>query len=353
MARVRVAGRWLHSFTVVDGLKWRHAADGGCVEASWGISQRPSALAHPVLTRGALVEVFDGLVRVWVGQLSESGEASSECHAVGLLNSTRRLLSPTSDLNASINAAITNGAKFTYVNNSAPPAIPTETPEYLYDAITAAATGAGKRATVRADGVLRFETDPTTPDYYVVPGVGILGRADEDYVTHVSVLYISSVSGTPPVADGTAVATAADTDAAAVYGRSDHFIDIRDRGLLTATEAGWIASGFLAKAGARLSFANSITVTADQFRSIGGQRTSLAQVRAGQMVRFMGVRTPERVARASFDVVIGATDYEDGSGQITLSPLGLAARNLSDIIATIPTIWTRLNPNPGAGATAA
>jgi len=354
MLRIRVNGRWLHAFTHVSGVKYRHGADGGCLEASWSISQRPSALANPTLLRGARVEVFNGVNRVWVGRLTEGGEASSECYATGFINDTHRLLALSGDLNADLNTAVANGAGFTYANGTAPPAQPTDTPGgYLHDAVTLAATAASKRATVRADGVLRFESDSTAPAYYVVPGVGVIGRADEDYITHVTVLYVSAVAGTPPTPSATATVTASSASAAALYGRSDYFVDLRDRGLHTSTEAMNVAQGVLAKGGARLSFANSITLTGDQLRTAGGQRVSLAEMRAGHMVRFMGVQTPERVARASFDVIVGATDYEAGSGQITLSPLGLAPRNLADIIATVPSRFSKLNPNPGAGATAA
>lgn len=354
MARVRVGGVWLHSFTRVGGLRWRHGADGGCLEASWTTSRRASALGSPVLVRGALVEIFDGQVCVWSGLLSEPGEDAGECYATGLLSAASRFMSEdsgglTDDVDSALTWLSTNGLPFTYLGDAPANLVPSEQPQKLSAAIGIHATANSVRATVRPDRLLRWETDPTVQSLTVLPGVGVLGRADEDFATQVRVRYISSVSGTPPVADGYSVETVTDTAAENLYGRSTLYIDITDRGLLTATEAGWIAQGILDKYGARLAFNGSITLTGQQLRGAGNQRLSLASVQAGRMVRFLGVRTPSALTLSAFDVVIGTTDYTDGSGQITLSPLGLAPRTLADVIASVPTVHTALNPAPGAG----
>lgn len=358
MAHVRVGGRLLHSFTRVGGLRWRHGIDGGCLEASWSTSRLPSAFGSPILVRGALVEIFEGVQRVWVGTLSEPGEDTSECHAKGLLSETRGYMCEdgsglTDDVGAALTWATANGLRFAYLNDAPANLVPSEEPQRLDAAINLHATANSVRATVRPDGILRWEAEPTVPSLTVLPGVGSVGHADEDFATRVNVRYVSSVSGTPPVADGFDVAPAVDADAEAIHGRSTIYVDVTDRGLLTATEAGWIAQGILDKFGARLSFASSITLSGDQLRSAGHQRVSLATIEAGQMVRFLGVRTPSQFSLSSFDVTIAATDYTAGSGQITLSPLGLVPRTLADIIASVPTIYTALNPAPGVGAVSA
>jgi hypothetical protein len=60
----------------------------------------------------------------------------------------------------------------------------------------------------------------------------------------------------------------------------------------------------------------------------------LAQVQAGQMVRLAGTVDTSRanLMTAYTDVVIGTSRYTDGSGQIALTPIGYAARNLEDIL---------------------
>lgn len=357
MARVRIDGTtWLHALCRVGDLRWKHGADGGCLEASWNISLRSGKLPTPVLRRGALVEIFDGVVRVWVGILSEPGDDLSASQAAGPMSDAEKYLclsgtAATANVDTGITQAIADGWRVTY-RADAPTGIPKREPQYLHDAIAAAATGAGKRATVRADGILRFESDPTTPSYLLAPGLATLGRADEDWATHVYCYYVSQKSGTPssPSAWATAVATAADTT---TYGRSVEYVDLQDRDLLTPTQASQIAAGILAKTGARLTPTGGLTVSSLQLRDIGGQRAPLAHVEAGRMVRLLGVRTPEGSGMTAFDMVIGSVDYVDGSGQITLNPLGLAARNLADVIASIPTPGDRLPRTPGAGATAA
>lgn len=365
MARVRVGGVWLHSFTRVGGLRWKHGADAGCLEASWSTSRLPASLAEPVLKRGALVEIYEGARRVWLGRLSESGDDARSCQAKGLLADASRYmalapstLAPTDDVHDAITQANLDGWGVTYrgdtptkdVGGTPKRGLPSEQPQRLDQAISAWATANGVRATVRADGVLRWETDPTTHTLVVTPGVGMLGRADDDYITHVVCRYISSVSGTPPVADGWSTVSAGDDLAASIYGRSTHYENLDSRGLLVASEAQSVADGILARAGVRLAFTGGATLTGLQLRDVGMQRLSLATLEAGRMVRFLGVRTPSKIGLQAFDVVIGSTDYADGSGQITVSPVGLAARNLADIISTVPVNRSRLNTNYGAGA---
>lgn len=344
MARVRVDGRWLHSLSVVGGLKWSHRIDGGCAEASWTMLGLAPGFAATMLRRGSLVEVFDGLVCCWRGVLAESGEGSErECVATGLFGEAARFMcfaadgvTPTSNVDIGISRAITDGWGVEYATGSAPTGVASTDPQKLDEAVLAAALASSQRASVRADGVLRFEADPTTPQLMVSPGIGTLARADEEYVTHVVVYYVKSVSGTPPVADDWGTVTASDDAAATIHGRSTHFVDITERGVIADEEAARVANGVLARTGARLSFANNLTVSADDLRHVGGARVSLAHVRAGQMVRVMGARSVDGSSSA-LDIVVGGTDYVDGAGEITLSPVGLAPRNLADIIASIPT----------------
>lgn len=346
MAMVRVAGKLLHEFSIVGDLDWSHDVDGGCRDASWSMSGFAANVPAPFLRRGATVEVFEGLRRVWLGVLTEPGQgAVRECFAHGMMSEAARFMAftdvagvptPTTNVDAAITQAIADGWNVTYTGD-APAGVASEEPQRLDAAIFAASTAASKRATVRADGVLRFETDATTPSLVLMPGVGELGRADEDYVTHVVVYYVKSVSGTPPVADDWGTVTVANEDAATLHGRSTSYVDLTERGVLAEEEVTRFAAGLLARGGARLSFTSGLTVTAHQLRTLGLQALSLAAVDAGVMVRLMGVRTPELGKSSVLDVVVGSTSYRDGSGEITLNPVGLAARNLADVIASIPT----------------
>lgn len=357
--RVRVAGRWLHTFCRVSELRVRHGADGGNLEASATVTGSRSVVEHPVFRRGAEVEVFDGLRRAWLGRMVETPEETGTWRATGLFAEARRFLAvstfdqtPTDDVDDALDQAVIDGLPFTYLGDAPANFVPNEEPQRLDALINAHATANSVRATVRGDGILRWETDPTVPAYVVLPGIGALSRADEDFATRVTVRYISSVSGTPPVADDYDTETVIDTAAETLHGLSALYVDITSRGLLTATEAGYVAQGILDKYGARLSFAGGVTVSANQLRHPGLARVGLGTVEAGRMVRFLGVRTPAHATTTAYDVVIGSVDYTDGSGQITLNPLGLVPRTLVDVIASVPTTITELNPAPGAGALA-
>lgn len=359
MARLQVGNRWAHDGANVDGLQWRHGADGGCLTASWRLDRSASNLRPPGFRTGAPVEIYEGRQRVWFGTLDQPGRADVDFTATGLLAQSRKFMAvdgsgdPTDSADLAIETAIGNGLLLDYAGDAPANEVPSEKPLRLDELIGTHATANGVRATVRGDRLLRWESDPTTPRYVILPGTVPAPRpADEEFATTVIVRYVSSVSGSPPVADGFTNAEATDADAEAIHGRREVFIDITDRGYLTATEAGWIADGILTKYGVRYSFADSVTVTGrDLLR--GSSPVNLATVDAGHMVRFLGVRDPSSVGGSGdFDVIVGATDYTDGSGVITLSPLGLVPRTLADVIASVPTIHTALNPMPGAGAVA-
>lgn len=360
MARLQVGNRWVHGDARISDLRWRHGADGGCLTASWRLDRSASNMRPPGFRTGAQVEIYEGRNRVWFGTLDQSGRADVDFTATGLLAQSRKFMAvdgsgnPTDNTDLAIDTAITNGLLLDYAGDAPANEVPSEKPLRLDELIGTHATANEVRATVRGDRLLRWESDPTTPKYVILPGSVPAPRpADEDFATTVTVYYVSSVSGSPPVADGFENATATDSDAEAIVGRREVYIDITDRGYLTATEAGWIADGILAKYGARYSFADAVTVTGRQLRRAGGSQVNLATVDAGHMVRFLGVRDASSVGGSGdFDVIIGATDYTDGSGVITLSPLGLVPRTLADVIASVPTIHTALNPMPGAGAVA-
>lgn len=342
MPRVRVDGRWLHEFTRVGDLRWSHRADHGCYEASWTTSLRTPSQATRLLRRGARVEIFDGVVPVWRGVLSEHGGASSECHAHGLIREASRFLcldsslAPTSDITAGIAQAVLDGWDVDYYSG-APASVASEEPQTLAAALSAAATAAGQRVTVRADGVLRFESDPTTPTLIVLPGYGVLGLADEDFATRVTVRYVYSVSGTPPAPSEYRIETAENTAASARYGTASLYVDLTERGLLTPTVAANFAAGVLAKGSARLALTDSLELNKYAIRTAGGQQVSLAHLEAGTLVRLLAARIQDGTTVQAFDMVIGGTDYTAGSGRVVVSPLGLASRNLADVIASTPT----------------
>lgn len=337
MAEVRANGVWLSAVAHVSDVTWSSRwgeGASGCFEASWNMDLGPNG-TPPFLRRGALVEIFSGGVRVWVGQLSEPDRGDGwELHAVGLSRLGNDFLASSSTPNAAVDAAITRGLPWKRTTSLSSTSSLAAT--RLGDHLTRWATSVTKRWGVFADGEVIARADPTVPTWALTPGVGIMGVADDQFVTSIEATYVSAVSGTPPQPSAYGFATVgADPVTIARFGVREERLDLTPLGLIDSSTATNIAKGRLALGGARMGWTNAITATRDDLSHIGGSPVDLAQMKAGDMLRIYGVLDAHGnlTVGASVDVVLGEVKYSDGESSIYLAPVGLVDRDFQSVLA--------------------
>lgn len=336
MLTVRVGGAWLHSIGSYAELAYSHTWPHGSEAASW---RMPFGTRHEVLRGGALVEIFDGGVRIWRGRLSEPS-AGGEFAASGSWHEGEGVYALDGSGNATnvpdtaIDAAIARGA----ITGTRPASLSAASwgtagePMSLTQLLDEAMAGLAKRWYVDADGAWKASTDPTTPSYYVphaVAGHG-LTLADDSYYSHLVGRYVTAWG--PPVVY--ASLTVGDAAAAAKWGRKEGLVDLTQMGVITAPTATTELTNRLALVGARMGFAEGLELGPGQLTTPGGTAVTLTIPQAGAMVRLLGVRDETRTtANLPYtDIVMGESSYSDETDLLSLKPVGMAARNLADVL---------------------
>lgn len=336
MMHVRVGGVWLNSVAPWGGLTWS-TDERGCKEASFtvglGLGRR-----NPVLTRGALVEIMFGSLVIWSGQLEEPDWSTGTFHARGFAYQAEDFLAldgslaATSTPSVAVDQAIADGWAVTR-HSTVPTTAFTSAAEgsnSVGSLLDANADELAKRWSVRADRVLRFESDTTTPSWQLRPGVVELGNASDDYASGVVVTYQSAVgiySRTRRI----------DANAAAEFGPKFIPLDLSKLGVMSLARANGYGDAVLAKGRARLGWISSIDVTRYDLLNMGAVPADLPMVQAGEMVRIHGEADDMALlgGHSYIDVVIGSTSYVDGSEVLSLSPLGSVSQTLSEVIAEL------------------
>lgn len=307
----------------------------GCKEASWNIYLPPGD-RHPALYRGALVELMDGPVVVWAGELAEPNWREGRMTADGVAYTAARYPSLDGSGNTSSNpttvatANITRGWKILSVAASVPNAAYTTGAEGNNDQTAlfdANADELSQRWYVGADRVLRFAADPTTPTWHIRPKVVDLGNADDEYASDIFVRYRNATTTY-------ATAIRSDTAVRARFGFRGYLHDVTAYGVISAARANAIGDGILAKGRARLGWTSTITVTASDLLSAGGVPADLSMVVGGrEMVRIHGIYDDVQYlgGRTYLDVVIGESKFTDGENEMPLAPVGKVAETMDEI----------------------
>lgn len=168
-----------------------------------------------------------------------------------------------------------------------------------------------------------YDADETDPDWFVTPGAGELGTANDDRVDRVFLRFFDSTdSGNLKTASWPASTTAGGTERGGT---------ITNRGPIDPAVAERIARGVVRKMQRYSGWANGINVTRSQITTKGGQAANLALIRAGDAMRLLGVADPRGLAH-HIDVVIGETEYDWFEKTIQLNPVGLADRTFEAIL---------------------
>jgi len=314
----------------------------------------PSTFAHPALRRGQLVEVFAGPSHVWMGTLAQpdintddDGRPTWSFTADGLSRTATGQNAylaldgsgnTTSTPDTAIDAAIARGLKWSRPSSlsatgftpSAGSGDQTDSFNRLGDLLSAWSQSVSLRWGVDENGNVYAAADPTTPTWHMVPGSGRFGLADDEYASDIYVRYFTS-AGTY------ATVHVNDPVAAANYGVQEYPLDATGFGVLSSTQATGLGNGALAAGKARLGWTNSLSPTRWQLLTPGGTPAPLWMVEAQQMVRLHGVMNEQGQPLPYVDFVIGAADYSSAEDTLTISPVGLAARDLTSVIASFGT----------------
>lgn len=346
--RVRVGGKWADMLGYAGPVTYSTRWPIGCWEATWEMDLAPDftdTAARPSSTNR--VEIFWGALRLWVGWLSEVERGGRgepwRFTAFGLARLANRYVAlddlgvPTSSASHAVTEAVVRGLPWqlpTLMPTWAPLTTDEETvkPNRLGDLLDAAAEENGQKWAVFGDGIFTFGTDATAAAWGLTPDVGMSSTTDEEYRTHIYARRVSSESGTPPRPDGWETELVA---RAAPLGRYEDYLDLTGRGLMSEAQALGAAQGVLDSTGQRMAYVAPFEGTTVSLTSLGGIPAELALVRAGQAVTIWGLLDSlgNPAFGASTVITLGEVTYTDGDDTIRLAPVGMAARDVSSIIA--------------------
>lgn len=339
-AQLKIDGRWASTIAAWGDLAWKTALPGGMSEVTWSMDV-DTTFRHQSLKVDALVEVYDGALRIGAGVMSEPNLAGGTFTAAGLYSSGANFLAldasgnGTSVPNVAIDRAILRGLRWSRSANFSSVAFAGDGAETAANKVTtlleAFSDQTGTWPMLDGDGFVTNMTRPTTPTWHLLSGVADLGIGEGEYA--------SDLFGRRLGSGGTfAVRTRGDAAARAAFGRREAPVDLTTQGVMSDAKADAILDGLLAKGRARPAFTNSVEVTPEMLLTSAGVPADLSMVTAGQMVRAHGFYDDVQFLNGAtyIDWIIGETSYADGSGVLTLSPLGLEPRDLAGVLADIP-----------------
>lgn len=311
----------------------------GDYQATWEMIRSPHKrlVRHPALRSGAPVEVKTGPAVVWVGDLTEPDWDSGQLVARGAPWEADTALAltaggeTTTKPNTAVDQGIARGALLwtrgsSFGTTAIGDADETANIKSIMSLLDAWAededNDAGWRVT--RDRVLLAVTDTETdPAWFITPGSGELGAADDERADRIFVRFSDST-------DAGAFHTAS-YPASTPVGGIELGADITNRGPITPTKAGKIAEGLWRKMQGRSGWTNGLTVNRSQVTTSGGIAANLGLMKAGDAMRLLAVQDPRGLAQ-HIDVVIGETDYDWTAGTIQLNPVGLAARTFDAVL---------------------
>lgn len=340
--------RWaLASLGQHSGLDLSWTWPGGSDEASWEMDL-PPAFRHPALRRGALVEVQIGPEVIWVGHLIEPDAGvdgwtltAQGSHRVG----GRRLCldalgNSTTTPDTAIDAAIARGLQWTRPTSlSATPLGPSDSTRVLNrlgELLTGWADDQSKRWAIDTDWTVFAAADPTTPTWYMTPGSGAVGLADDEYASDLYVRYQESALAYATVHVG-------DSAAADEWDTEEEAVEVIRRGIMTSGQATTLGTGLLALGKPRLAWTAPVEPASRQITR-GEIPACLPMLGRdcgrGRMVRLKGITNPLGVDPWT-DFVVGRARWaEDTPDAIQLAPTQLAARNMREAMGRAITTAT-------------
>lgn len=330
----------------VGGVQFTSAASGGDTACQFTVAI-PADANPPGLATGRQLALYDGPVRVWSGIVADAQRGTPwQVAGQGLSSLADRYLAldatglTTADPNVAVTQAVTRGLPWLKLLTLAAPSGVTPSGSDVGHLLDATSTAAGLLWGVDQNGQLFQGAPRTTPDYLMVASNTLAGRTMDQFATDEYVRYspplrvLDQTTGSYQITAGQPTVVAAPNNPAAAaprpYGRWEHLDDITGQGPVTTSAAGMYANGQLSLEQPRSTLTGSIPVQPGDLRSPGGAPVRLSTVRAGQVIRTIGVQPDPALGELIFSlavtVVIGQWTYDADNDLGTLTPLGAPAR---------------------------
>jgi hypothetical protein len=333
---VQIDGLMHNAIAPWGDLSWSTSFPGGCKAASWN-AYHPAGSRHPAVHAGALVEILDGGAVIWAGVLKEPNWRTGEFHAIGIGPMAEAFIcldalgDATSRPDVATDRAMDRGWLALGRDGSVPTTAYTTATEGVNTLAALFDSNSDELSqwwTVRADRILRFESDP---DLYweTRPGAVDLGNTVESFASTIHVRY--RISG------GYDTETVTDAAAELRFGAKEEGVDATSLGVISAARAADIGQGILDKGRSRLGWTNPIEVSSNDLTNLYGQPADVSMVEAGHSLTVHGVFDDIQFldGQTSLDLIIGETNYVDGSDVVTLSPLDMAASDFTKVIEDV------------------
>lgn len=353
---VVASGAWgrqvIDTLGPVSSLQFTSALPGGDTACQFTLGI--PADANPIgLTFGTRLTVMDGPIPVWAGlladaqrgvpwQIAATGLSAYADHYVALDGSGNA----STDAQTAVNAAIARGLPWTNLGTLTTPSGVTFQGSMLGDLLDAVATANGQYWQVDQNGQVSMAPAPTVPSWLMVASNTLGDRTIDQYATDEYVRYTTQAFGSNGMlVQGPPSVVAAPNNPASTaprpYGRWERLDDITSAGPLTAAAAQTYGNGQLALQQPRATFSGTLTVQPGDLRTLGGQPVRLTTVRAGQMIRILGVQpdpaTAELVFSLSVQIVLGTWTYNADTNTAQCSALGAPARPTLAVPTSPPT----------------
>lgn len=342
---LRVGGEWLQSRAAYGDLALKWSWPGGCQEVSWQMTATFGSRL-PTVVRGALTEVVWGGWPIWTGKLQEPDWNGTDVAltAAGLFREGERYMAFDSSTNTTdvastaVDEAIARGLQWTRSSSVPTTALASGTTDPVNSVsalLDAHAEKDGARWGVDAFGVVYFATEPTTPTFYVRPGSGDLGIADDNYASHVVLRHVTT---TGAYRSAVYPAGFAATTYEAKYGHSEFVRDITDRGPITDADADALAQAVYERSKQRPGWTNGLELAHGEVLNEGGKPVHPLRVAAegyGKVIRLLGVM--DEIGLTSYtDFVVGGTAWSESSPDVvSVTPVGLAKRDQEGVLTEL------------------
>lgn len=297
-------------------------------------------------SEGVTYDLADGGCLLWSGKVAEltPGETwtisafghGADAENFDALTGGVGTYVPSSNPNGVIDAAITRGLGWDRVDSFGSTDLAVDAGEALSVSkiCDRAAQRLGKRWWVDSYARATLVSEPTTPTFWVSPGDAYLGTLDDEYVTHLRGIYVSSVDadGMP---DGWATVETSDAHAATKFGGvRERLVDLRALGVMLPATAQNDIDGRFELVGARTGWTNRVTLTRGNVRTYGAW-CEPNMVRAGTMLRIPGVMDSrsQPTTKGSIDVVLAEVEHDEDAGTSIAAPLGFVPRDQAGALA--------------------